>query len=164
MLIQEELDQMVGDRGGGRAVSKFLTELCMRRRRGELLACGDQGRAFKLTTRDKSSNSFMSSGGGLPFSCYRFSIKGRLNLLPTKTVVKRMGGNVSDTSCPKCHNFPDTLGHTLNGCTPNTGLMRDRHNAVLRRLKGAVGRNQGVVLLYQKVRGSPGYLGLTYSV
>ncbi len=39
-----------------------------------------------------------------------------------------------DTTCPKCHSQPESLGHVLNACTPNVGLMRERHNKILRRL------------------------------
>ena len=44
-----------------------------------------------------------------------------------------------DVSCPKCHAQSDTLVHTLNDCVYGTGLMRERHNAVLKRLSHAAG-------------------------
>ena len=43
-----------------------------------------------------------------------------------------------DGTCPKCHKAEETLGHVLNACTPNAGLMRDRHNNVLKRLVKAI--------------------------
>jgi hypothetical protein len=71
------------------------------------------------------------------FAAYRFAIKGRLNLLPVKTVVRRAGKSIS-TICTKCKAQPESLGHVLNACTPNAGLMRARHNQVLERLVKAI--------------------------
>lgn len=67
-----------------------------------LLANSDQGRTFHLVSKDHNSNMFIKNGGGMSFSCYRFAIKGRLNLLPTKVVARRIGIAVPDTLCPKC--------------------------------------------------------------
>ena len=42
-------------------------------------------------------------GAYVSFAEYRFAIKARLNLLPTKVVVKRRGNLQLDTTCPKCN-------------------------------------------------------------
>ena len=60
-------------------------------------------------------------------------MRARLNLLPVKTVARRMG-KCTNTTCPKFGSQPESLGHVLNACTPNMGLMRARHNTILRRL------------------------------
>ena len=79
-----------------------------------------------------------------------YNVKGRLNLLPTKVVPRRIG----IVLCPKCRNAPDTLFHTLSACTPMSGLMRERHNKIVHRLEGATGRLAGTVLIDQKVPNS----------
>ncbi len=70
-------------------------------------------------------------------------MKGRLNLLPMKSVVRRAGKPSLDTTCPKCKKSPETLGHVLNACTPNMGLMRERHNLILQRLVKAIPTSLG---------------------
>ena len=62
------------------------------------------------------------------------------------------------TTCPKCKSQPQTLGHVLNACTPNTGLLRKRHNAVLQRLSKAISVSEGDKYLEQKVKNAPGDL------
>lgn len=46
----------------------------------------------------------------------------------------------------------------LNTCTPNAGLMRARHNAILQRLAKAVPESEGDRYLEQKVKDTPGDL------
>ena len=46
----------------------------------------------------------------------------------------------------------------LNTCTPNAGLMRARHNAILQRLAKAVPESEGDRYLEQKVKDMPGDL------
>jgi hypothetical protein len=74
----------------------------------------------------------------MSFADYRFAIKARLNLLPTKTVARRAGKNPTDTMCPVCHQQPDTLAHCLNACMPQARMMTDRHNKILNRLVRAI--------------------------
>ena len=54
--------------------------------------------------------------------------------------------------CPKCHSAEETLGHVLNACTPNAGLMRDRHNSVLKRLVKAIPPEVGDKFVEQRVQ------------
>ena len=70
----------------------------------------------------------------MSFAMYRFALKARCNLLPTKTVAKRMGKRAENTLCRHCHQYPDSLAHILNGCTLFSGLIRDRHNSILDRV------------------------------
>ena len=46
----------------------------------------------------------------------------------------------------------------LNTCTPNAGLMRARHNAILQHLAKAVPESEGDRYLEQKVKDTPGDL------
>ena len=51
----------------------------------------------------ESSNYWIRGGKYTSFAEYRFAIKARLNLLPTRTVRKRGGEAILDTSCQRCH-------------------------------------------------------------
>ena len=64
-------------------------------------------------------------GGGkyTSFSEYRLAFKARLIFLPTRTVRKRSGEPIRDTSCPKCHEEHKTLAHVINHCPPHAGLV-----------------------------------------
>ena len=94
----------------------------------------DQGRASFSTCLADSSNYFTYSGAYLTFPQYRFALRARLNLLPTRTVQARCGKVIPDTRCRRCHLVPETLSHITNHCLHNMGLIRARHNAVLERL------------------------------
>ena len=48
--------------------------------------------------------------------------------------------------------------HALNACTPNAGLMRERHNTILQRLAKAIPESAGDQCLEQKVKNTPGDL------
>lgn len=61
-----------------------------------------------------------------------------------------------DITCPKCGTQPQTLGHVLNACTLNSGLMRERHNLILQRLSKALLDTVGDKYLEQKIKDSPG--------
>ena len=158
VLVSENPAMVITHRGRRAPLSKLLNTVKNHLRLTALLKNKDQGRSFHLISASPDSSKFMRTGGGMSFSCYRFATKSRLNLLPTKTVVKRMGKTTQDTLCPQCGHGPDTLAHSFNSCIRNTGLMRERHNKILQRLKGAVGRGMGTILLDQKVPGSPGQL------
>ena len=118
----------------------------------------EQGRTFHLVSKHPSSNNWIRDGSFVSFAEYRFAIKGRLNLLSTKTRLKKIGKPLSDTICPKCKLQPQTLCHVLNTCTPNAGLMRERHNTTLHRLTNAIPDSEGDKFLEQKVRNAPGDL------
>lgn len=48
-----------------------------------------QGRSLHLVSQHPSSSHWISEGSFILFANYQFVIKGRLNLLPTKIVIKR---------------------------------------------------------------------------
>ena len=98
----------------------------------------DQGRAAFSTSLCDSSNFFIYSGAFLSFPQYRFVLKARLNLLPTRTVQARSGSALSDTRCRNCHQHPETLAHLVNHCHHNLGMVRERHNTVLERVIRAI--------------------------
>ncbi|KAL5509913.1 hypothetical protein EMCRGX_G005360 [Ephydatia muelleri] len=64
------------------------------------LSATDQGRAAGCISAHQASNHWIRGGKYTSFSEYRFAIKARLNLLPTRTVRKRSGEAIPDTSCP----------------------------------------------------------------
>ncbi len=109
------------------------------RRLKMLLECTDQGRSFHLLAKSDASNHWITTGKYTSFAAYRFATKARLNLFPVKTVVRR-AGKALDTTCPRCRAQPESLGHVLNACTPNAGLMRERHNTILQRLVKAANK------------------------
>ncbi len=114
--------------------------------------CPDQGRAFHHASKHPSSNHWIQSGAFTYFAEYRFAMKGRLNLLPTESVARRVGKPYLDTTCPKCWYEPETLGQVLNACTPSMGLVRERHNLVLQRLVRAVPDLWETCLLNRRLR------------
>ena len=141
--------------GNRRAVRRLLNEAREHTRLEQLLQSTDQGRSFRLISKHPSGSHWIQDGSFVSFAEYRFAIKWRLNLLPTKSVIKRARKPHLDTTCPKCKSQPQTLGHVLNACTPNTGLMRERHNAILQRLSRAIPASEGDKYLEQKVRNAP---------
>ena len=113
----------------------------------------DQGRATGYLALHPASNHWIRGGKYTSFSEYRFALKARLNLLPTRTVRKRSGETIVDVSCPKCHLEQETLAHVLNHCPPHVGLVRSRHNKILNRLANAVPPTKGIKILEQVVPG-----------
>ena len=69
-----------------------------------LQMASDQGQVFSSVAADPSSNHWIRSGAYISFGEYRFAMKGRLNLLPTRTVLRRSGKAMLNTSCP-CFNL-----------------------------------------------------------
>ena len=77
---------------------------------GLVLASPDQGRTFHLVSADLSSNSWIPTGKYLSFAEYRFAMRERLNLLPARSVQKRIR-RISNDACRKCGRTHETLGH-----------------------------------------------------
>ena len=117
------------------------------------LSATDQGRAAGCISAHQASNHWIRGGKYTSFSEYRFAIKARLNLLPTRTVRKRSGEAIPDTSCPRCWQEQETLAHVLNHCPPNVGLVRARHNKILHRLANAIPPSKGFQVVEQCVPG-----------
>eukprot|EP00731_Ephydatia_muelleri_P036820 Em0330g3a len=109
----------------------------------DLQEAPDQGRSSYSTSLAEASNYFTYTGAYLTFPQYRFALRARLNLLPTRTVQARCGKRITDTCCRQCHLVPETLSHLTNHCLPNMGMIRDRHNAVLERLIRAIPPSMG---------------------
>ena len=153
--IMLNYDGTTTEAGQKETIRKTLRKASDNYRLNELLEAKDQGKSFHLVHKHWSSNHWIHSGAFTTFADYRFAIRARLNLLPTKTVVKRAGKPDIDVTCPRCRR---TLAHILNACTPNTGLMRERHNTVLSRLVRAIPKEVGNVFVEQKIPESPGDL------
>ena len=111
--------------------------------------------AAKCFSQHPASNHWVPSGKYTSFGEYRFALKARLNLLPTRTVRKRAGENVTDLSCPRCNTEKETLAHVLNHCPSQVGLIRQRHNNILTRLANAVPPWKGRQYKEQMVSGDP---------
>ena len=140
-----------GKKNTGRALRANL----LKQHVSNLHRASDQGRTSHCVALHPSSNHWIRSGKYISFGEYRFAIKARLNLLPTKTVLKRSGKPTTNTSCPGCNMEQETLAHILNHCPWNEGLIRHRHNAILHRLAKAIPRTRGIQYLEQMVPGDP---------
>lgn len=76
-------------------------------------------------------------------------------MLPTRTVRKRAGEIVPNLSCPKCNTEQETLAHVINHCPNLVGLIRHRHNNILKRLSNAIPHWKGHQFKEQVVLGEP---------
>lgn len=140
-----------GKKETGRALRAKLLQRHLR----NLQEASDQGRTSTCVALHPSSNYWIRSGKYISFGEYRFAVKGRLNMLPTRTVLRRSGKANVNTSCPGCNQEQETLAHILNHCSRNEGLIRHRHNAILHRLAKAIPRSRGTQYLEQSVPGDP---------
>lgn len=140
-----------------RFIAKALRKDVQSQQLERLIAAPDQGRAFSLISKSPASSHWVNTGQYTSFAAYRFGMKARCNLLPTRTVLKR-SKLTNNTTCPKCHQQPETLAHVLNACTPNAGLMRARHNSILSRLQKATHKDLGTIFMDQTIPGSPDIL------
>ena len=89
----------------------------------------DQGRSVLCFGRTKEANSWTRTGN-IKISSFRFGLMGRINVLPTKTVLFRAHSTL-DTQCRRCSCQIETLGHILNGCHRGKELIIKRHDRVL---------------------------------
>ena len=83
----------------------------------------DQGRSVTCVSAHPVSNHWIQSGIFTSFSEYRFTLKARLNLLPTSTTRKQAGERVPDLSCPGGCTEQETVAHVLNHCPSLVGLL-----------------------------------------
>ena len=118
-----------------RELSPWLRERCQELHLTALLRSPDQGKCFHSVAKHTSSSNWIPNGKYLSFSECRFAHKGKLNLLPTRTVQKCMGQLRGSIHCRRCGGHPETLAHALNHCTTSMGLIRTRHGEILHRLQ-----------------------------
>ena len=119
-------------------ITGLLRDTVQRRYLEAWKRCTDQGRAASCTSAHPSSNHWVSTGRYTSFGEYRFALKARLNLLPTRTSRYRAGEQIPDRSCRRCKSEQETLAHILNHCPNHVGLLRKRHNNILARLSKAI--------------------------
>ena len=131
-------------------VANLLRQQTHQLQLSQLMSCQDQGRPFALVSKSADSNSWIANGKYLSFSDYRFAVKARCNLLPVRSVQRRIGV-AQYGQCTRCTtNQPETMAHVLN-----YGLMRERHNRILHRLARAVPDSLGTKFLDQSIPGAP---------
>ena len=106
-------------------IGDMLNEAKNERRLQQLLEAKDQGTAFHLISKCTDSNHWIAAGAFTFFAEYRFAIKARLNLLPTKSVVQKTGKQI-DVTCAWCKTQPENLAHVMS----NAGMMRERPNLI----------------------------------
>ena len=116
---------------------RLLSGMCEDKHLQTLTASEDQGRVFGAISLDAASSHRIATGKYISFQDYRFGLKARLNLLPTKSVLKRIG-KVEIDLCMRCRQAPETLAHILNACPQYAPLMRERHNKILERTVKAI--------------------------
>ena len=64
---------------------------------------------------------------------------------------KRIRHNTGDTLCRQCHDQPETLTHILNHYPPYVGMMRARHNNIVKRLTKALPNDAGDEVYIEQV-------------
>ncbi|XP_023236216.1 uncharacterized protein LOC111635480 [Centruroides sculpturatus] len=97
-------------------------------RQGKLMAC----------TRNYVSNSWMNTGELHP-SLYSFSIKARMDLLPTNNN-KKFWNMTTNDRCSHCQQIED-IQHLLSFCPHYLPLRRERHDKILNRIAKTVRYN-----------------------
>ena len=121
---------------------RLLSGMCEDKHLQTLTASEDQGRVFGAISLDAASSHWIATGKYISFQDYRFGLKARLNLLPTRSVSKRIG-KVEIDLCMRCRQAPETLAHILNACPQYAPLMRERHNKILERTVKAIPPSAG---------------------
>lgn len=156
---ETDLRLMIGDRltrgMESRQSSQLLRGRYHQKQLDSLRAAVDQGKSFHSVARHQSSSAWIGNGKYMSFADYRFAIKGRLNQLPVKTVLKRTKQLRGSIYCRHCHSQPETLAHALNHCRGYMGLIRSRHGEILKRIRKAIPLELGDIYLEQKIPGDP---------
>lgn len=124
-------------------VPSLLRSSIQNRHKTQWSSCSDQGRTVSCISKHAASNHWIRTGKYTSFGEYRFALKARLNLLPTRTARYRAGEVIPDRSCRKCNTEQETLAHILNHCPNHVGLLRLRHNKILSRLANAIPAKMG---------------------
>ena len=133
-----------------RLVQDLLKRAKEQRRLRQVLDSSDQGRSYHAISLHPASSHWIPTGSYISFAEYKFAPRAWLNLLPVGTVARRLK-RTSNATCRKCQYPVESLGHVLNACTPNTGLMRQRHNAVLQRVVKALSKEGKDVFVEQDI-------------
>ena len=120
-----------------------------------LRAAVDQGKSFHSVAKHPSSSEWIGNGKYMSFADYRFAMKGRLNLLPVRTVLKRTKQLRGSIHCRRCRSQPETLAHALNHCRGYMGMIRSRHGEILKRIRKAIPPDLGEIYLEQEIPGDP---------
>ena len=85
-----------------------------------------------------AGSSFVSRGGGLSDAEYRFALAARVDLVPTRSVLRRWNERGSKTCRhPRCSR-DETLPHVLQHCPGNARAIDGRHDQVLALIKTAM--------------------------
>ena len=156
---EEEVKLKVGDtlitKEKARSASALLRDQRLAYHLESLTKFPDQGKSFHSVARHTSSNSWIPDGKYISFAEYRFASKARLNVLPTRTVLKWSKQLRGTINCRRCGSHPETLAHALNHCHHSMGLIRTRQGEILKRLRHAIPRDMGEVFLEQQIPGDP---------
>ena len=156
---ETNLRMMIGDKliqgTESRQSSPLLRGRFHQKQLDSLQAAVDQGKSFHSVAKHPSSSEWIGNGKYMSFADYRFAIKGRLNQLPVRTVLKRTKQLRGSIHCRRCRSQPETLAHALNHCRGYMGLIRSRHGEILKRIKKAVPAELGEIYLEQEIPGDP---------
>ncbi|KAF1744674.1 hypothetical protein MXB_4356, partial [Myxobolus squamalis] len=100
-----------------------------------------QGNSQRCFGAYAESNDFIRSGS-LPPKLYKWALKARLDLLPTKPSLKYRKLFHGDVTCRLCGSAPETLAHILNGCvmSKSSGQLQ-RHNEILNIISSSLNPN-----------------------
>ncbi|XP_067139092.1 uncharacterized protein [Centruroides vittatus] len=108
----------------------------------------DQGKAFRITSACRESNHFLRDGRYTQFADWRFIHRARLSVVPLHGL--RRFGNRSK-KCRRCTYGNETLAHVLCHCLPSMTSITKRHDNILRRLSNAFTKENGLLLINQRV-------------
>ena len=148
---ETNLRLMIGDKliqgTESRQSSPLLRGRFHQKQLDSLRAAVDQEKSFHSVAKHPSSSEWIGNGKYMSFADYRFVIKGRLNQLPVRTVLKRTKQLKGSIHCRHCRSQPETLAHALNHCRGYMGLIRSRHGEILKRIRKAVPSELGDVYL-----------------
>ena len=156
---ETNLRLMIGDKliqgTENRKSSPLLRGRYHQKQLDSLRAAVDQGKSFHSVAKHPSSSEWIGNGKYMSFADYRFAIKGRLNQLPVRTVLKRTKQLRGSIHCRRCGSQPETLAHAINHCRGYMGLIRSRHGEILKRIKKAIPKELGEIYLEQEIPGDP---------
>ena len=120
-----------------------------------LRAAVDQGKSFHSVAKHLSISEWIGNGKYMFFADYHFALKGRLNLMPVRTVLKRTKQLRGSIHCRRCKSQPETLAHALNHCRGYMGMILSRHGEILKRIRKAIPSDLGEIYLEQEIPGDP---------
>jgi hypothetical protein len=87
------------------------------------------GKGVKLFGLVPASNRWITNKNPLTLTEWLMAVQMTVNQCDLLTHPRKQQ---QDTSCRRCHKYPESIGHVLQYCDYNNGMVNDRHNAVVK--------------------------------